>query len=52
LTIELGHDPKDVKVAKMIIKKKNDNIASLKNQLKIPHFHHPQTTKVLETQKE
>ena len=52
LIIELGNDPKDVKVVERLIKKKNDDIAALKKQLKIPHLHHPQTAKVLETQKE
>jgi len=36
LVIELGHDPKDIKATKNLIKKKNDDIASLKRQLKIP----------------
>ena len=52
MVIELGHDPKDVKAAEQLIKKKNDDIATLKKQLKIPPLHHPQTTEVLETQKE
>jgi len=30
LTIELGHDPKDVKVVERLRKNKNDNIAALK----------------------
>ena len=52
LVIELGHAPKDVKEAEQLIKKKNDDIAALKKQLKIPPLHHPQTTKVMEKQKE
>ena len=51
LIIELGHDPKDVKATEKLIKKKNADIAALKKQLKIPPFHHPQTTEVPETQK-
>ena len=39
LIIELGHDPKDVKAAEKLIKKKNDDIATLKKQLKIPPLH-------------
>lgn len=39
LVIKLGHDPKDEKDA-------------LKKHLKIPPLHQPQTTEVLETQKE
>lgn len=51
LIIELGHDPKDVKATEKLIKKRNDDIASLEKQPKIPPLHHPQTTEVLETQK-
>ena len=41
LVIELGHNPKDVKAKEQLIKKKNDDIATLKKQLKIPQLHHP-----------
>lgn len=51
LVIKLGHDPKDVKVEKKLIKKKNDDIATLNKQLKIPPLHHSQTTEVLEKEK-
>ena len=30
LVIELGHDPKDIKVVEQLIKKKNEDIATLK----------------------
>lgn len=30
LIIELGHDPKDIKATKQLIKKKNEDIAALK----------------------
>lgn len=49
LIIELSHYPKDVKSDEKLIKKKNDDIAALKKQLKIPPVHHPQTIEVLET---
>ena len=52
LVIELGHDPKDVKAAKKIIKKKNDDIVAMKKKLKIHPLHHPQTIEVIEKQKE
>jgi len=52
LVIELEHYPKDVKAIEQLIKKKNDDIAALKKQLKIPPLHHPQTTEVIERQKE
>lgn len=51
LIIELGHDPKDVKATQTLMKKKNDDIATLKKQLKIPPLYHPQTTEILEIQK-
>lgn len=50
LEIELGHDPKDIKAIEQIIKKKNDDIAALKKQLKIPQLQHLQTQEVLEIQ--
>jgi len=46
--IELGHDPEDIKATRKLIKKRNYDIATLKNQLKIPQLHHPQTQEVLE----
>ena len=49
--IGLGHDPKNVKAIEKLIKKKNDDIAALKKQLKIPQLHHPQTLEVLEVRK-
>ena len=50
LIIELGHDPKDIKVVEQLIKKKNEDIASLKKQLKLPQSQHPQTKEVLVSQ--
>jgi len=47
----LGHDPKDIKATKKLIKKKNYDIATLKKQLKIPQLQHPETQEVLESQK-
>lgn len=46
--IELGHDPKDIKAAEQLIKRKNDDITTQNKQLKIPPLHHPQTTEVIE----
>jgi len=48
--IELGYHPNDVKALEKLIKKKNENISSLKKQLKLPHSEHPQTKEVLESQ--
>jgi len=50
LVIELGHDPSDIKATKMLIKKKNEDITTLKKQLKLPHLQHPQTKDILESQ--
>lgn len=50
LVIELGHDPKDVKAAERLIMKKNDDIATLRKQLKLPPLLHPQTAKLIEKQ--
>ena len=48
LVIELGYDPNYVKAAKKLIKKKNEDIAALKKQLKLPHSKNPQTKEALE----
>jgi len=50
LLIEIGYNPSDVKAAKKLIKKKNEDIVALKKQLKLPHSEHPQTKEVLECQ--
>jgi len=42
LVIELGHDANDAKATEKLIKKKNEDIAALKKQLKLPHSEHPQ----------
>jgi len=48
--IEMGHDPVDIKAIEQLIKKKNEDIKTLKKQLKLPASLHPQTTEVLESQ--
>lgn len=48
LVIEMGHDPVDIKAAKQLIKNKNEDIAALKKQLKLPASLHPPTTELLE----
>ena len=47
IIIELGHNPKDPKAIKALIKKKEDDIAALKNQLKLPATMHPQATEMV-----
>lgn len=50
LVIEVGHDPNDIKFAKKLIKKKNEDIAALKKQLNLHHSEHPQKKEALESQ--
>ena len=47
IIIGLGHDPKDVKGVEELIKKKEEDIAALRKQLKLPPSRHPQTTEVI-----
>ena len=44
IIIELGHDPQDPKGIQALIKKKEEDIAALKRQLKLPATLHPQAT--------
>jgi len=46
IIIEFGHDPKDAKGIKALIKKKEEDIAALRKQLKLPVTMHPQTTEL------
>ena len=41
IIIGLGHNPKDVKAIETLIKKKDDDIAALRKQLKLPSSRHP-----------
>lgn len=47
IIISFGHNPKDIKSIKALIKKKDDDIAALRKQLKFPASRHPQTQEVL-----
>lgn len=47
LIIGFGHDPKDVKAVEALIKKKDEDIAALRKQLKLPPSRHPQIAKVI-----
>ena len=44
IIIELGHDPKDAKGIKALIKKKEEDIAALRKQLNLPTTMHTQTS--------
>ena len=48
----MGHNPKDTKATKSLIKKKNEDIAALRKQLKLPPLMHPHTTEVIEKKNE
>jgi len=48
LIIGLGHNPKDIKAAEGLIKKNNEDIATLGKQPKLPPLMHPQTAEVIE----
>ena len=50
LVMEVGYNPKDIKVAEELNKKKNVDIVSLKKQLKLPTTEHPQTKEVLKNE--
>jgi len=41
IIIELGHDPKDAKGIKELIRKKEEDIVALRKQLKMPPSMHP-----------
>lgn len=52
IIIELGHDPKDPKGIKELMKKKEEDIATLRKQLKLPPTMHPQTVEVVQQKSE
>ena len=43
----MGHNPKDVKGIEALIKKKDDDIAALRKQQKLPSSRHPQTAEII-----
>ena len=46
IIIDLGHDPKDPKGVRALMKKKDDDIAALKKRLRLPPTEHPQTAEL------
>jgi len=48
----LGHNPKDVKGIEALIKRKDDDIAALRKQLKLPASRHPQTAEIIKQNSE
>ena len=41
LVIQVGYDPANVKAVEQLVKKKNEDIAALRKQLKLPPTKHP-----------
>lgn len=52
IIIELGHDPKDAKGIKALMKKKEEDIVDLRKQLKLSSTMHPQTAEVVQEKSE
>lgn len=52
LIIGLSHNPKDVKAAEALIKKKNEDIAALRKKLKFSPLMHPHIAEVIEKKNE
>ena len=52
IIIELGHDPNDPKGVQALMKKKDEDIAALRKQIKLPPTLHPQTEGVAQQKKD
>jgi chromosome segregation ATPase len=52
LVLKIGYDPANVKAAEEMIKKKNDDITSLRKQLKLPPREDPQAKEIAEKEGE
>lgn len=52
IIIELGHDPNDPKGIQALMKKKDEDIAALRRQIKLPATLHPQTAEVAQPKEE
>ena len=48
----MGRNPKDVKGIEALIKRKDDDIAELRKQLKLPASKHPQTEEIIKKNSE
>jgi len=48
IIVDLGHDPKGPKAVKALMKKKDDDIAALRKQLRLPPTVHPQTAELVQ----
>ena len=52
LILQVGYDPSNVQAAEMQIKKKNEDIATLRKHLNLPQSEHPQTKEILQEKSE
>jgi len=52
IIIELGHDPNDPRGMQALMKEKEEDIAALKKQLRLPPTIHPQSTEVAQQKEE
>lgn len=52
IIIELGHDPIDPKGIQALMKKKDEDITTLRRQIKLPATMHPQTTEIAQQKEE
>jgi len=52
IIIELGHDPNDPKGVQALMKKKDEDIAALRKQIKLPATLHPQIEGVAQQKKD
>ena len=43
IVLQVGYDPANIKIVEWLVKKKNEDIAALRKQLKIPQSEHPKT---------
>lgn len=48
IIVDLGHDPKDAKGIKALMKKKEEDIAAPRKQSRLPLTMHPQTTELVQ----
>ena len=52
MALQVGYEFANVKVAKKLLKKKNEYIAALRKQLKLPSSEHPQDKEIIQGHKE
>ena len=50
LVLQFGVDPSNIQVSQALIKQKNEDIADLRKQLKLPQHEHPQAKEILQEQ--